>query len=400
MQTESTESYDIEVAELERLSAMLNTSETKQESVETKQEEHEEKTTIDNNILLTNAGWSLDNINASNRSIQLTEIFENLKTIATKHIPEFEVIKKYIQTACFGEQFNLIVKKLHVFIENLDAMYPDRWDIISSDNLIAMLVYFPKLTIVNTAGNTHEMLDLYGGVTIHNSDLCFKYLRATLKQFEVNSSYQFSHGWNNSYPHNLNDTCLGSEPIPNIVAETKLSNKNVDSNIAMLVMLVESYFATENTSGTIQKLANIGKNGSYQTQYITNNTVVRDLLYYLKNIRKIPGLSLDSDLKVKCNVSNTAFQEEVLMKIASIPKCYFNSSTNQYYNSEDTNFKKSSGIENKHLLTFRHTNIIGKVIDDIDDNIPITHNTIAIHPSILEQVQQLLNQIINNISDI
>ena len=137
------------------------------------------------------------------------------------------------------------------FIANKFIEYfgEDKVDYIPDRGIV--IIYFPKITIENSAEQTHTMRDVYLVISI-NHGIKLEYLyRATKTYGELNTNYNYSHsvGFNSSYNYS-NSFCFGLDtPIRKII-ENMNSRASVVKNISMFFPLLEEYLKWESIEGT------------------------------------------------------------------------------------------------------------------------------------------------------
>ena len=133
--------------------------------------------------------------------------------------------------------------------ELLDDIYPDNWEIDSSNRLT---IKFPEIEIINSAGKTHTIRDLYvvWGLNKHLApSVSIRGYRGLKTVEEYESGYNHSHlgtGWDRGWD---NTFCLGSGDFANL-----LNGLNADQDldwdlIQKALIMINMYVGWESTEG-------------------------------------------------------------------------------------------------------------------------------------------------------
>lgn len=213
-------------------------------------------------------------------------ILDNLKTM-----------KRILNTA-FGAENNQITKPteeqiitqlrmngsgLPYITDTTDVEFERR--IKSSRIGLTILVKFPKLTIVNSRKNKHDIKDLFVKINLRSDttlDPSLLGIRTTLEKDEYFSGYLHSHlphpTWN---PYMFLRFCLGSGEITQVLA--LLANGFTEPNFTLFCIHLNNYVRWESIEGMPHKhIENIPAQGGSQVRGVIRQDVIRNAVNIIK----------------------------------------------------------------------------------------------------------------------
>ena len=359
----------------------------------------------DHTAYMNKFGWDLstfESISDDSIKVTITKLYHDLAELQLSYLPSPQIIVKALTTWIKSDYFNnylFYVSKFPIFFKAFEESYKDRWDLIGDGQYLAILAYYPTLTITDSQDRQHEVIDLYGGVINNGYVIQTCYCRATVTRTEANSQYWHSHGFrdnSNWGATHLARVCLGSSELIFITNEIKTGNSNCDAMIELLVMMLQNYFSYENSDGNpTMRLANIGKYGTYNHSSISETAFIKELRLYLRNnkLATIPGVGIIIvNDQYELSISSITQQFiDILMSFETVPKCKYNSDSNSYYTEVVVEKRNYSKNEIK-FFKFRGVDIIGKTIEDIQPVEQVQFINV-IHPTTMLEITDLLNNI-------
>jgi len=260
------------------------------------------------------------------------------------------------------------------------------------DGTTEFITHFPEITIKNSEGKSHKIVDLYTKFII-KADNKFadklEGLRTTRTYAEVNSAYHHSHLTSSNSRMNWSNFCLGeSTPIKMLITEFSLDVKNyTEDNIDMFCYQLNNYVRWESIEGrpymyirnitNRRRVADIRNDRSLEDAYNKYTALYNDFPFEIIN-------STDYD-SVKV-VSNEEFEK----RVTSVASEFVYKIGEEYYSNQrdtiDSSYKSQIG---DHVLTFKDKKIKYNITSGDDKEAKIQK---VAHPKIQEYVANRLSE--------
>lgn len=282
--------------------------------------------------------------------------------------------------------------------ETLDLFYPDQWDfkkytdynfIHNNSSHIShylLLLKFKDITITNSTNRSHLIDEIYTGFLFNNNGLEYGVLgiRPSHSNVEIAANYSHSHlsGIKNK---SLDGFCLGSGEINIAISNCKA--KLTEMNLKTLWVMLKPFLEWESLEGTpYRNMRNI-----CSKTYVTDTNAVG---YSLNSITSCIKNNLN-DISIKIGESGffeASYEdlEKLLTLRDDLPKVYYDSDTNKYFNPQ--NITNVTNFRPEKVFSFKGEDIYTKVYNKET----IKENLIQIvHPYVTRAAQTILSKRIN-----
>lgn len=271
----------------------------------------------------------------------------------------------------------------------LQAIYPNRWDII--ENYIT--IHFPEITIVNSEKGSHNIKDLWVRLTFKHGTLTLSEIigcRTTVTVSEYKSEYRHSHLCKSRYS-DFSNFCLGSSHFA-VLFQELASQFDID-NFEFFLWQLDSYVRWESLEGVPYiKITNIKKHTG--SLILLNDTqLYNEWIKFITAYKELP-LTFTKRLSDGLFSVNEDKIESMLLPITSY-KCKSDTHGNYYSNgsSVTNSLDIPDYFTNSGLFSFKGTFINSKIINDIVEEDTSKEYT---HPEVKRYVINMFKEVVNN----
>lgn len=237
-------------------------------------------------------------------------------------------------------------------------------DFYAVDN-IQITVYYPKITISNHHGFSHEIKDLYIQITFHRNtpSSTLKGIRATLTEEECASSYSHSHLFGRTSTSFTNFCTEGSTDLRRSISILNSSLDNLSlADVLLFKGNLDAYLAWESLDGGPYCLfQNIGVNEELEkdTTHFSLH-YVKEIISHINQFYK-PDLKFSTSLEIK-NKEELSEKIGQQIKEGKIYAPYVFKIGSTYYKQEGRALYPEDFKEEIELFTFKEKEVFRKII--------------------------------------
>lgn len=316
------------------------------------------------------------------------------------------------------EYLNSLISLLNIFKEKYEEDFD--FTIIKGHSINTFdwvfTVRYKDITITNTPGNSHRILDLF---VVHSFTFDsnqnkltpnrIEGLRTTLSSYELHSKYRHSHlGTRESY-YFLNKSygkveshpfCIGTDSETSKM-EAELQFEMDYGRYELYLYLIDSYVRWESLEGTPYiSMTKIVKSDAPRFGNISSKDFVNDFILH-KDVLDLDFYLVNKSIKIKNNSKTNETLKELILKYCTEKDkeeifCQYeiNSGTYLKYDSKVVSFQKATNLPEPIL--FRGEKIYNKLINLTGKSFVPKIEDYIVHPNIIKNVIRKLEKTIEH----
>jgi len=227
--------------------------------------------------------------------------------------------------------------ELRQMLELLEKHYPQRWD-VSDEGVVQLL--FPEVTITNSEGMTHLIIELYvrfkfkefDNQFMLDNEIKFSGVRGTISNAEYYRGYRHSHltgKGKNSTSTSYSTFCQGSGSTMQQLTQLLATTDFHLDQFEMFLLMIDNYVRWESLEGVPHmRIKNIKASPSQgRVHAIDRNTDIENILEYLGGLWKsenidVSGMEIEIVNGKPIIVDNDWYGQELFKITPDCHKCH------------------------------------------------------------------------------